>query len=162
MTYPGDDDMVNIEPETDYDVTIEEDYAEYDREWFAEARQNSYGQRDFHDHELWPEMQRDGWEQTAYFEILTKGLTEQYGNAREPTSDAKLYEWIYPNRLTTSLNLPEDQRGWQHNLTNSHQTGSSGYGREMLEKVYPTLGDALEGARERARGKGYQDYGRRQ
>ena len=132
-----------MQPADDEYITIEaEDYAEYDRDWEATARKNSAGYLMFEDHDLWPEIRANGWKQAG-------GPNLQKGG--DESSRFSLYQSIY--------GLPGQ---WTHIVSDSHPL--PGYEDENIQawmtKDYPTLGDTLNAARERERGKGYTDYHR--
>jgi len=162
MTYPGDDDYVNIQPEGD------EDYALYDREWFDES-EHEIGYFDYQNHALWPEIQAGGWSQVPNTIYLQKGRVidhagvvggRYYQSPHVQTQEGiaqEIAQIIQPHQLQYDSNDLIVSATWMHFV--GDETVQQGYDvQPRRSKYYATLGLALDEARRRERGGGYADY----
>jgi len=150
MTYPGDDEYVTIEPE---------DYAAYDAEWWANAPRERVNEgmgagydkeiRDLSYHPLWDDAQRDGWQSRN--NVLLKTPTRQRLQTRSTGWAARQRQYIQ---------APGYEGGTWIHIVEQPTEKVAEYGDVVrhLFQHYPTLGDALDGARTRERSLNYGDY----
>lgn len=160
MTYPNDDDYVSFE-------SGPEDFIQYDYDWWEEVEDT--GVRSFEYHAMWGEIRDGGWEQPAGIFMLQKGrvgdesrvLGGRYFKSTrqqdEPGKAQEIGQSIY------MLTVGSEYHGfeWIHAVGDEslHSPLPDEAGtQQQRSKTYSSLGEALNEARERERGKGYVDY----